>query len=619
MGQRIIGLDIGSYALKAVEIDSTFRGFQLVNVKERRVVTSEGDDASSDREAIRAWLAEEQGVPETILCSLPGDAVMVRFLKLPFRDRKRISEVIGFELQDHIPFDIDEVVYDYQIVSQSEESSRILAVAVPRERLERYLSALKEAGVDPKAVGFGAWSYLNLAPYIARDGQESVAFVDIGHRRTDVCVFRGQQMEFLRTANRAGAHLDETVAERLGVDIHEADLRKRRAGRLPAPGTRTSGPPPLTGLEAPVDSEEALSAALVEGVEDILRDIRMALLAHEAEYAYGVSRIVLTGGGARLTGLAEYMEERLRVPVERFDSTTLDFNRMVDRGTSQEVLAKGLALSLQGLGASANSEINLRRGPYAYEGEFRFLRERLVAIVLMVVAVLSIGGLRACSRYESLEGQRSAQVAELETLSKELLGAPMADHEAILTALKKGADEQDDPFPAVEAFDIFNDISAILDEANHTSRGEARESEGEDTDKKPRPATPLDDEDEDEVEEEDEAPAAGGDAASPPEDRYIIELESVDIGADRGTLKGQANDIEAYELFFQRLKLHDCLRRVQTQSTDIITFRRHTGWRQFQIKFDVDCAARKKAKETKKDAVDTPEEPSLDESLGEEE
>jgi hypothetical protein len=98
--------------------------------------------------------------------------------------------------------------------------------------------------------------------------------------------------------------------------------------------------------------------------------------------------------------------------------------------------------------------------------------------------------------------------------------------------------------------------------------------------------------------DEDEAPPPPG-ASRPPDDRYVIELETVRIDKANGSMKGQANDIEAYELFLARLKEHRCLKKVETQTTEIVTFQRHTGWRDFQLKFNVDCSERAGAKSAK--------------------
>lgn len=611
MAQRIIGLDIGAYSLKAVHLDSSFRGFQLVDYKERRVSLGpyELDGSSADLEAIESWLAGEPSGPQTVICAIPGDIVLTRFLTIPFKDRKRVAEVIGFELEDHIPYDIDQVVYDYQIISQGEDSSRVLAVAVPRERIEVFLKDLKDVRVDPKVLSFGPWVYVNLAPYLTHGPDEAVAIVDIGHRRTDVCVVRGPTMEFVRTLNRAGAHLNELIAKRLGVDVHEADVRKKLDGRL--------GPPPLPGAGggdqdgdtvqmAALGEEGAVAAerrlleqAIEQGALDIVRDVRLAMVAHDTEVGRPVDRVYLCGGTAQLPGLLAFFERQLGVPVEKLDVAALEFNRMKDPEDGAAIIPKGLALSLRGLGSGARSEINLRRGPYAYVGEFRFLRDRLTAIVLMVLALLSIAGFRAYTRYESLSAQRESQLQELKVLSKDLVGKEVEDFDTMLRLLKATPDEGDTPFPAVTAFDVFADISAVIEDVKATPRtaSAAVPGEGEAAETPPPPvpdpaALPGDEEDEDMV------PPAGA-AARPPDDRYVIELETVRIEKENGSLKGQANDIEAYELFVAKLKEHRCLKKVETQTTELVTFQRHTGWRDFQLKFNVDCSERKVAKGAK--------------------
>lgn len=622
MAQRIIGLDLGAYSLKAVHVDSTFRGFQLVDYKERRVALGpqEMEGSSADLEAIESWLEGEPTGPETVICAIPGDFVLTRFLTMPFRDRKRIAEVIGFELEDHIPYDIDEVVYDYQIIDQTDDSSKVLVVAVPRERLDPFLKDLKEVGIDPKVLSFGPWAYVNLVPFLQHGAQETIAVIDIGHKRTDVCIVREGTVEFVRTLNRAGAHLNEAIAKRLDIDVHEADIRKRMGGRVPL-----DGPPPVPvpahlgayaqedetvqlraiSEDGPLAEEaQAMSEAIGEAVVDILRDVRLALVAHQTQVGRAVDRIYACGGTAQLEGLLPYFERRLGVPVEALDAAHLEFNRMSDPEDGAAIIPKGLALSLRGLGAGAVSEINLRRGPYAFVGEFRFLRDRLTAIVLMVLALLSIAGFRAYTRFESLSAQRESQIQELRRISKDLIGREIDDFEGLVGRLSATPDEQESPFPEVDAFDLFFDISGAIEEVKDTPRVAAKEA-GDSADEKEKEKPP-----EAEVkpagvgedDEEDEAPAEAS-SDRPPDDRYIIELETVRIEKQNGTLKGQANDIEAYELFLQKLKAHRCLRKVETQTTELVTFQRHTGWRDFQLKFNIDCSPRKVSKSAKKKPV----------------
>jgi len=617
VAQRIIGLDLGSYSLKAVHLDSTFRGFQLVDYKERRVAagTFEAEGSAADLEAVESWLKGEPTGPETVVCAIPGDFVLTRFLSFPFRDRKRIAEVVGFELEDHIPYDIDEVVYDYQVIAQGDDSSKILAVAVPRERLEPFLQDLKAVGVDPKVLSFGPWAYVNLVPHLSPAPHEAIAIVDLGHRRTDVCVVRDGAVEFVRTLNRAGAHLNDVIAKQLEIDVYEADARKKLDGRLPL-RTRTGGRgeggafgqddetaqlPALGEGGAHAAQRAALEQALEAGVLDVVRDVRLALVAHHSEVGRTVDRVFLCGGTAQLPGIQAFFEQHLGVPVAQLDVSRLEFNRMGDRGEGAAIVPKGLALSLGGLGS--RSEINLRRGPYAYVGEFRFLRDRLTAIVLMVLALLSIAGFRAYTRHESLSAQRESQLQEVRTISKELLGREVDDAEALLRVLRTTPDEQDTPFPEITAFDLFADISGIIEDVKATPRaggtdraGEGTPGEGEAAvDKPPEPAPDelgLGDE-----EDEDLAPPAEG--GPPPDDRYVVELETLRIDKANGSLKGQANDIEAYELFLAKLKEHRCLKKVETQTTEIVTFQRHTGWRDFQLKFSVDCSEKKATKTAK--------------------
>ena len=171
MAQRIIGLDLGSRNIRVSIVETTLRTVELVGVDVEPVLQipdaalvpdsggePEGDDAAllaQRREAARKDARREslvralkslegRGVLDAdhVVTSMPGDRVVSRILEFPFSDPKRIAQIIGFELEEHIPFELEDVLVDHCILSSSEDGARVLASAIPMDDVSETLDIL---------------------------------------------------------------------------------------------------------------------------------------------------------------------------------------------------------------------------------------------------------------------------------------------------------------------------------------------------------------------------------------------------------------------------------------------------------------------------------------------
>ena len=124
MAQTVIGLDIGSWSIKAAIFDSTLRAFSLVDVIEHRVPrTPDGTPADTSlRDLVRATLRSVDDY-DALATSIAGGRVLSRELELPFSDERRIRSVLGFQLEGKLPGDLDSLVYDYSLIEEDEESA----------------------------------------------------------------------------------------------------------------------------------------------------------------------------------------------------------------------------------------------------------------------------------------------------------------------------------------------------------------------------------------------------------------------------------------------------------------------------------------------------------------
>src|SRR5512138_2596474 len=153
MAQRILGLDLGAHAVKAVLVESTFRGYAVTRTARVPLADAEAEPSPARfAPAVKALLADAGLAFDAAVVALPGAGATSLSLTLPFTDPRRIEQTIGFEVEGQIPFDLADVAWDWQPLSSRDGKTDLLVAVVRKEEVLALLAALGEAGVDPRAV-----------------------------------------------------------------------------------------------------------------------------------------------------------------------------------------------------------------------------------------------------------------------------------------------------------------------------------------------------------------------------------------------------------------------------------------------------------------------------------
>ncbi len=282
MAQRIIGLDVGSWSIKAAVLESSLRRAQLVAYHEHHIPSGPAGASleGAQEAAITATLRALE--PDALIAAVPGSSLLTREIQLPFSDEKRVAQVLGFELETVIPRPIEEVVYDYQIVREDEDGTTLLCPAVDRGRLESWLATLREAGADPRFLTATGISAEELVGHVEVEGAEVVALVDLGHRTTTVSVVSNGRVEAMRTISRGGHQLTLALSRGMEVDYAQAEHIKHT-------GVRFDGYLP-EGIE---EADHGARARLVaRALEPLLREVRMTLHARAERGGAPVTRVI---------------------------------------------------------------------------------------------------------------------------------------------------------------------------------------------------------------------------------------------------------------------------------------------------------------------------------------
>src|SRR5512139_2424076 len=164
MAQRILGLDLGAHAVKAILVESTFRGYVVAGAASAALPPAAEGETPHARwgAAVKALLADSGLVFDAAVVALPGAGVSSLPVTLPFADPRRIEQTVGFEVEGQIPFDLADVAWDWQPLATRDGKTDLLVAVARKEEVGALLAALGEAGVDPRTVVPAGPTYASL-------------------------------------------------------------------------------------------------------------------------------------------------------------------------------------------------------------------------------------------------------------------------------------------------------------------------------------------------------------------------------------------------------------------------------------------------------------------------
>lgn len=327
-GGRLIGLDLGSYWVKALELNLTKTGREIKGLAKKELPPEmrQGErDPRALSKLIKECLSEGGISARDVVIMVSGPQVFIRRITMPPMPEEDLAEVIPFEATKHVSFPVDQLTVDYIIVGEKEvegiKNLDILLVAIPREIVESEIAVVRAAGLRPVAVTVAPmvlWKAFQLS------GQEAeakvIAMLDIGHERTTISLLNNGLLEFMRTINVSGDEFTKSlmtipvVREGEGgraLTYEEAETIKLEHGFPPPSETGTTG----DGVAL-----NQISMLMGPVLEKLLGEVRTSFDFYVTEFQVpGVDKIVLSGGSASLKGLKEYLFGDLGIEVALAD------------------------------------------------------------------------------------------------------------------------------------------------------------------------------------------------------------------------------------------------------------------------------------------------------------
>ena len=411
---RLLGIDAGKNVVRTAVIRSSYKRVTLEALGEV-TVTSSGNEL----EAIKAAVGAIK--PDACAIALTGERSFYRRIDLPAAALKELQNVLGFELEATVPFEMTDAVFDYRILKRDPGSLTlpIFAAIARSEDVRERIAIVKDAiGIEPERVGTGAFPLTNLATVIpelerhpAGEVGRPLAILNLNETSSDVLILDDGEPVFARTLSRGTVGLPDTAP------AMARELRQTLAA------WRTLGGEPLAGM-------------------------------------------YLVGGGASAQGAEMFLSTELGVsilplPKPRLDGITPEQEAMLPRFAE----ALGLALELAG----RSKAFNLRRGPLEAARSYPYLREKVPLLAGLGAVIAMSFGFSIVAELRSLDAENEFLRAKLAVATRDAFNEETDDPSRARELLEPGSGStEEDPLPHADAFDVMVQLSkAVPKELTH--------------------------------------------------------------------------------------------------------------------------------------------------------
>jgi len=308
--KSMVGVDIGSSSVKAVELQGKNGDFQLLSLgyeslEPDSVVDGQIMELNSVSNAISNIFNEHKIKTNRVAAGVNGHSVIVKNIVLPQMSSAELQESFAWHAEEHIPFDITDVTLDYHVTGTTDDAIHVLMAACKRDKVANLKQAIQLAGKQPAVIDVDAFALQNCYE-LNYDPQPNqvVALLNIGASTTNINILNGNRSVFTRDATFGGNQYTSLLQKELGLTFEHAEQVKR-------------------GTPLPEAVQDRDIKPILETVSDILAlEIQKTMDFYRATVEDGgvaVEKILVSGGGSKLDGLIDFLAKQFEMPVEIFD------------------------------------------------------------------------------------------------------------------------------------------------------------------------------------------------------------------------------------------------------------------------------------------------------------
>ena len=416
-----LGIDIGARTIRGALIRTSLRSLSVERYLEVDIEALTTDSARPElvHAALRHLLEDLGTQPDTIIAAVDGSRASLRAISLPLAAKKRIAEVLPFELDPLLPFPIDEAVLDYQEIGPQGSELLFLAAAVPEAAVGEVLTLFAGAGINPRELAVGGAALDGLMTFVTPPEEGATLLIHLDLHFSDICIVRGKKScELARSLNEG--------------------------------------------------SESALARPLM-----FRTALMQTVMKYRAEGGPPVEKVLVMGVGADDPAVLQRVSDALGVQVESATLPTV--------GGSENLPSPvfGRALALAGRTVRRGKRIDMRKGKYALPRGMSQLRDYALLAAVCVFAIMLSYTFSVWAEYRALSEERDALAQKLSKVAELHFGEATTSPKRARELLESGG-TRNDPLPRFDAFRALGAISAAIPESivHDTRRLEINVDEG---------------------------------------------------------------------------------------------------------------------------------------------
>ena len=229
----ILSIDVGAWSVKVGEFENSSSGIELKDFGYAEYTKPITDENRTEQvaKALEKVIAEKNFTAKKANISISGQLAFIRFVKLPpiEEDESRVRQVVEFEARQNVPFEMDEVIWDYQLIGGGEEELNVMFVVIKNNIIDSISSAVESVNISPKVIDIAPCAFYNSARANAVGQDSCVMLLNIGSRCSNLIFVDGEQY-FCRNIPIAGHTISQQIAKEFGIGLDEAEEPKQRHG-----------------------------------------------------------------------------------------------------------------------------------------------------------------------------------------------------------------------------------------------------------------------------------------------------------------------------------------------------------------------------------------------------
>lgn len=300
--KELFGLDIGNSGIRLVQLKKggarpTLVAYGSANIPPGTAESDSKVDLQNLAQIIKELVSKARVSTKNVVLSLPGSSVFTAVVKLPFMTQNELTKSIKYQAEQNIPLKIKDVKIDWQVIRQDPTSKTmaVMIVAAPKVKVEKLMEVVTLSGLEVEAL---ETSPVAMARSLVSPNDPLVMVLDIGATSTEIAVVENGVVSHTRSLPSAGYAFTRAISQNLGLDKGQAEQFKRKFGL----------------------SQDKLEGQVFKTIKPILNnivdEIERSIAFYGEQFGGKVSKIVLTGGSARLLELPSYLNAALKMDIQ---------------------------------------------------------------------------------------------------------------------------------------------------------------------------------------------------------------------------------------------------------------------------------------------------------------